>query len=71
MFIYVGVGRCPWEGSGMNRYFFHVASPRGMYMDENGRDFSDLKGAQGYAARIAAELAQGGSYVGCCGLHHQ
>jgi hypothetical protein len=48
----------------MNRYFFHVACARGMYMDENGRDFSDLKGARAYAARIAAELAQEGSYAG-------
>jgi hypothetical protein len=48
----------------MNRYFFHVASPRGMYMDENGRDFSDLKGAKAYAATIAAELARDGGWVG-------
>jgi hypothetical protein len=50
--------------SGMNRYFFHVACTRGMYMDENGRDFSDLKGAKAYAASIAAELARHGSWVG-------
>ena len=48
----------------MNRYFFHVACARGMFMDENGRDFSDLKGAKVYAGRIAAELAQDGRYVG-------
>ena len=49
----------------MDRYFFHVACPRGMFMDESGRDFSDLKRAKAYAARIAAELAQGGGYIGC------
>jgi hypothetical protein len=38
----------------MNRYFVHVACARGMYMDENGRDFADLKGANAHAARIAA-----------------
>jgi hypothetical protein len=59
MFLYVRA-----EGS-MNRYFFHVACARGMYMDENGRDFSDLKGAKAYATTIAAELARNGSYVGC------
>jgi hypothetical protein len=36
----------------MKRYFFHVAGPRGMYMDDNGRHFSDLKGANAYAARV-------------------
>ena len=51
--------------SGMDRYFFHVACPRGMFMDESGRDFSDLKGAKAYAARIAVELAQDVGYVGC------
>jgi hypothetical protein len=35
-----------------------------MYMDENGRDFSDLKDAKAYAATIAAELARDGGYVG-------
>jgi hypothetical protein len=49
---------------GMKRYFFHVASPRGMYMDDNGRYFSDLKGANAYAARVASELAQAPKYVG-------
>jgi hypothetical protein len=49
---------------GMNRYFFHVAGPRGMYMDDNGRHFSDLKGANAYAARVASELAQDPKYVG-------
>ena len=49
---------------GMNRYFFHVACARGMYMDENGRDFSDLKEAKAYAATIAAELARDGGWVG-------
>jgi hypothetical protein len=48
----------------MKRYFFHVASPRGMYMDDNGRYFSDLKGANAYAARVASELAQDPNYVG-------
>jgi hypothetical protein len=48
----------------MNRYFFHVACPRGMYMDDNGRAFSDLKGAKAYATRIAGELAQDPNYVG-------
>jgi hypothetical protein len=47
----------------MDRYFFHV-SPRGMYMDENGRDFSDLKAAKAYAATIAADLARNDGYVG-------
>jgi hypothetical protein len=37
---------------------FHVAGPRGMYMDDNRRHFSDLKGANAYAARVASELAQ-------------
>jgi hypothetical protein len=49
----------------MNRYFFHGACARGMYMDENGRDFPDLKGARAYAATIAAEPAQDGGYVDC------
>jgi hypothetical protein len=49
----------------MNRYFFHVAGPRGMYMDDNGRHFSDLKGANAYAATIAGELARDVRYVGC------
>jgi hypothetical protein len=53
------------EGSEMNRYFLHVACARGMYMDENGRDFFDLTGAKAYATKIAAELAQEVSYVGC------
>ena len=48
----------------MNRYFFHVAGPRGMYMDDNGRHFSDLKGANAYAERVASELAQDPNYVG-------
>jgi hypothetical protein len=48
----------------MKRYLFHVASGRRMYMDENGRDFSDLKDAKAYAATIAAELARDGGYVG-------
>jgi hypothetical protein len=34
-------------------------------MDENGRDFSDLKGAKAHAATIAAELARDVHYVGC------
>jgi hypothetical protein len=59
MFLYVRA-----EGFGMNRYFFHVASPRGMYMDENGRDFSDLKGAKAYATTVVAELARDGRWVG-------
>ena len=49
---------------GMNRYFFHVAGPRGVYMDDDGRHFSDLKGANAYAARVASELAQDPKYVG-------
>ena len=53
------------EPFGMNRYFFHVAGPRGMYMDDNGRHFSDLKGAKACAAAIAGELAQNIRYVGC------
>jgi hypothetical protein len=48
----------------MKRCLFHVACGRGMYMDENGRDFSDLKDAKAYAATIAAELARDGGYVG-------
>ena len=48
----------------MDRYFFHVACRRGMYMDENERDFADLKGAKAYAATIAAELARDGGWVG-------
>jgi hypothetical protein len=52
------------EGSEMNQYFFHVVCARGMYMDENGRDFPDLKGAKTYAATIAAELARDGRWVG-------
>jgi hypothetical protein len=35
-----------------------------MYMDENERDFADLKGAKAYAATIAAELARDGGWVG-------
>ena len=46
----------------MKRYFFHVAGPRGMYMDDNGRHFSDLKGANAYAARVASEFAQDPNY---------
>jgi hypothetical protein len=48
----------------MNRYFFHVAGPRGMYMDESGQYFQDLESARARAATIAGELAHG-SYVGC------
>jgi hypothetical protein len=48
----------------MKRYFFHVACARGMYMDDNGRDFSDLKGAKAYAVRVASELARDGGWVG-------
>ena len=55
---------CVRRVSGMNRYFFHVACARGMYIDENGRDFSDLKEAKAYAATIAAELARDGGWVG-------
>jgi hypothetical protein len=53
-----------WRVFAMKRYFFHVAGPRGMYMDDNGRDFSDLKDANAYAARVAGELAQDPKYVG-------
>lgn len=55
----------------MDRYFFHVACARGMFMDESGRDFSDLKGAKTYAAKIAAELARDGGWGRRLGLHRQ
>jgi hypothetical protein len=42
----------------MKRYFFHIAAPRGRFMDYNGRHFFDLKGANAHAARVASELAQ-------------
>jgi hypothetical protein len=42
----------------MKRYFFHIAGPRGMFMDYNGRHLFDPKGANAYAARVASELAQ-------------
>jgi hypothetical protein len=49
----------------MNRYFFHVVCPRGVYMDDDGRHFSDLRGTNAYAARVASELAQSPTCVGC------
>jgi len=48
----------------MKRYFFHIAGPRGMFIDDNGRHFFDLKGANAYAGRVASELAQDPKYVG-------
>ena len=48
----------------MKRYFFHIAGPRGTFIDDNGRHFLDLKGANAYAARVASELAQDPNYVG-------
>ena len=48
----------------MKRYFFHIAGPRGLFIDDNGRHFFDLKGASAYAARVASELAQDPKYVG-------
>ena len=48
----------------MKRYFFHIAGPRGTFIDDNGRHFLDLKGANAYAARVASELAQDPKYVG-------
>jgi len=53
-----------WPEILMKRYFFHVAGPRGKYAGENGRHFSDLKGAIAYAARVASELAQDPNYGG-------
>jgi hypothetical protein len=50
----------------MIRYFFHVDCDGSMYMDADGQQFSDLKGAKAQANRIARELAQEGSdYEGC------
>ena len=48
----------------MARYFFHVVSHSREYADARGQEFSDLMGAKAYAARIARELAQEGSYEG-------
>jgi hypothetical protein len=48
----------------MKRYFFHIAGPRGTFMDDNGRHFFGLKGANAYATRVASELAQDPKYVG-------
>jgi hypothetical protein len=48
----------------MARYFFHVVSHSREYADARGQEFSDLMGAKAYAARIACELAQEGSYEG-------
>jgi hypothetical protein len=48
----------------MARYFFHVVSHSREYADARGQEFSDLIGAKAYAARIACELAQEGSYEG-------
>jgi hypothetical protein len=48
----------------MARYFFHVVSQSREYPDAGGQELSDLKGAKAYAARIACELAQEGSYEG-------
>jgi|307.fasta_scaffold671125_1 hypothetical protein len=48
----------------MVRYFFHVFCESDVHMDENGQDFSDLKGAKARAAKIAKELAEDGYCVG-------
>jgi hypothetical protein len=48
----------------VKRHFFHIACPRGIFMDDNGRHFFDLKGANAYAARVASELAQDPKYMG-------
>jgi hypothetical protein len=48
----------------MVRYFFHVFCDGDMHVDENGQDFSDLKGAKARAATIARELAEDGYCVG-------
>ena len=48
----------------MARYFFHGVSHSREYADARGQEFSDLMGAKAYAARIACELAQEGSYEG-------
>jgi len=48
----------------MARYFFHVFCDGDVHMDENGQDFSDLKGAKTRATTIAKELAEDGYCVG-------
>jgi len=48
----------------MARYFFHVFCGSDVHMDENGQDFSDLKGAKTRATTIAKELAEDGYCVG-------
>ena len=42
----------------MARCFFHVFCDGDVHMDENGQDFSDLKGAKARATTIAKELAE-------------
>ena len=48
----------------MARCFFHVFCDGDVHMDENGQDFSDLKGAKTRATTIAKELAEDGYCVG-------
>jgi hypothetical protein len=63
-YLILSTNRLWLEGFGMKRYFFHIAGPRGMFIDDNGRRFLDLKGANAHAARVASELAQDPKYVG-------
>jgi len=44
----------------MGHYFFHVVGMESEIRDERGRRFDTMQDAAGYAARIAAELAQDG-----------
>jgi hypothetical protein len=48
----------------MSRYFFHVLSDDGVYIDEHGEDLSDLKSAKTRAAAIARKLAEDDRGVG-------
>jgi hypothetical protein len=46
----------------MGHYFFHLVCTESEIRDERGARFDTMQDAAGYAARIAAELAQDGDH---------